>query len=192
MDDELLATPEDCLRFGKGEVSEGSLRTASARARGFTGQHISTKVQTVIAAGSLIKLPGRPLRSVTKVIDAYGNPVRYRIQPGGMLRLDWTPGYADTYGDELLPFPGDCTEITYTSGWDVVPDRIVEVICTIAARLEEVSPALSGGLQQATVGGESQGFGWDSYKGVGDLVTSEKEALARIFPRRGGLLVGRQ
>lgn len=179
MDDELLATPEDCIRFGKGTVSEGSLRTASARARNFTGQHISTKLQTVIAGGTRIKLPGRPVRSVTSVTDPRGNPLTHRLQPGGVLLMDWLPSF------------GDVATITYTSGWDVVPDRIVEIICTIAARIEEVSPALSGGLQQATVGSETQGFGWDSFKGVGDLVSSEKDALARLFPKRGGLLVTR-
>lgn len=175
MADTPLATPNDCLRFGRGVVSTQALATASARARNFTGQHISTKLHSVLVRGPRVVLPGRPVQTVADVLDPQGVPLSFELQPGGVLLIN-TSGLAT---------------VTYVSGWAKVPDHVAEVICTIAARIAALNPALAGGVQQETGGAESATYGWDSFQGVGDLVTSEKTALSRIFPRRAGLIVQR-
>lgn len=175
MADQPLATPNDALRFGFGDVSTAALAKASARARRFTGQHISTAVRSILAVGPRIQLPARPVQAVSDVIDSGGNRVQFELRPGGVLHVATS---------------GTVT-VTYTSGWAKVPDRVVEVICTIAARLEGLNPALAGGVQQESGGAEAATYGWDSFQGVGDLVTSEKNALAGIFPKRPGLIVQR-
>lgn len=175
MADQPLATPNDAMRFGYGDVSTESLAKASARARRFTGQHMTTAVHSVLARGPRIKLPARPVQSVADVIDANGVQVRFELQPGGVLLVA---------SDALVT-------VTYTSGWARVPDKVAEVICAIASRLEGINPSLAGGVQQESGGSEAATFGWDSFQGVGDLVTSEKNALASLFPKRGGLIVQR-
>lgn len=170
-----LATPAEAARLGHGTVSEQALAKASARARGFTKQTISRSVSTVLARGPRVTLPQRPVQAVTRVTDTEGHPVTYQLQPGGVLKLG-TSGLVN---------------ITYQHGFSPVPDHVLETVCTIAARLESLAPGLTAGVQQESGGSESATFGWDSFQGVGGLVTSEKEALARLFPSRGGLIVQR-
>jgi hypothetical protein len=173
MADSPLATPNDCARFGFGTVSAAALAKASARARRVTGQHISTQLHSIAARGPRIILPGRPVQAVADVLDRNDRPVRFELRANGLLLVDTDQPVA----------------VTYTSGWAKVPDHVVEIICTIAARLDSLNPALAGGVQQESGGAEAATYGWDSFQGVGDLVSSEKKALASIFPRRAGLIV---
>jgi hypothetical protein len=175
MSDKPLATPYDAARLGKGDLTEGALLAASSRARNFTGQHISKATHNISARGPRVRLPARPVREVTAVTDGRGNPVRFELAPGGILNVE----------------ENGLVTVEYISGWDPVPDTVMEIICTIAARMESLAPGLAAGLQQEGAGGETAMFGWDSFQGVGGLVTSEKDALAKLFPKRSGLIVMR-
>jgi hypothetical protein len=191
MADTPLATPNDALRFGYGDVSTENLAKASARVRGYTRQRISLTTATITGRGSLIKLPGRPVREVTSVKDAWDNELPYVLQPGGILRTANPRPLQTSFSNIWDYVPNDVLTIEYTFGWPVIPDHIVEIVCAIASRLEQLSPGLRGGVQQESGGSEAQTFGWDSHQGVGDLVKSEKDRLDRAFPRRIGSIVAR-
>lgn len=68
-------------------------------------------------------------------------------------------------------------------------EELIELICTIAARLETLNPSLTEGVQSASAGGESVTFGFDSHKGSTSLVYEEKAALDRMFPYIPRLIV---
>ena len=68
-------------------------------------------------------------------------------------------------------------------------EELIEIVCTIAARLEALNPAMVDGIQSAAAGGESVTFGFDSHKGSTSLVTEEKAVLDRMFPQVSRLIV---
>lgn len=172
MADAPLATPADAVLYGKGTITEASLRTASVRARGYTGQTISAASSTVEATGPRVQLPQRPVRSITSVTGPTGAPVRHRLR-GSVLHLD-------THGD---------VTVTYEHGYTELPDHLIETLCTIAARIENIQPGLAGGALSEGGGAESMSYGWDAHQGVGGLVASERQALDRAFPEPAVLIV---
>lgn len=186
-----LATPYDAITLGYGDLSEASLAKASARVRGYTRQQISLTTATITGRGSVIKLPGRPVRSVTSVKDAWNNELPYVLQPGGILRTANPRPLQTSFSNIWDYVPNDVLTIEYTYGWEEIPEHIVDIVCAIAARLESLSPGLAAGVQQESGGSEAQTFGWDSHVGVGDLVTAEKQRLDKAFPRRIGSIVTR-
>jgi hypothetical protein len=124
------------------------------------------------SGGGRVAIPGRPLQAIISVVDTLGNPVAWQERPNGAIIV----GSASNSKSTLV-------DITYRSGWDTLSDEILDVVCTIAARLEALNPALASGAQTESGGDESITFGWDAHQGVGDLVASEKARLSRIFPR---------
>lgn len=168
-----LATPADAARFNKGVVSEAALLVASARVRGFTHQQFFTNTDTIrTRGGRLVPLPGKPLQAIVSVVDSYGNPVSWQERSNGAIFV----GQAGN-------LQSDQVDITYRSGWDTLSDDIIELVCSVAKRLQDLNPALEEGAVSETGGSEGMTFGWDSYQGVGDLVTSEKTRIARFFPK---------
>lgn len=163
-----LATAADATAFGI-TVTDAALLRASTRVRAFVGQRISDGTSTVTARGTLLRLPQRPVRSITSVVDEDDNPVEYTLSGGGILEVQ------------------DRCEVTvtYEHGFEdgSLPDELVEVVCTIAARLESVDPALASGVTQEQSGSASQTFGWDAWKANSSLTAEEKAVLSRLFPR---------
>lgn len=163
-----LATTGDAESFGL-TVTDAALLRASTRVRSFVGQQISDGTSTVTARGTLVRLPQRPVRSITSVVDEDDNPVEYTLSGGGVLEVQ------------------DRCEVTieYVHGFEdgTMPDELVEVVCTIAARLESVDPALASGVTQEQSGSASQTFGWDAWKAQSSLTAEEKAVLTRLFPR---------
>lgn len=192
MADKPLVTPEDAARLGYPNLTEGALTRASNRAKDFTKQEFLTTTATIETKTSMVYLPGRPVQSVDSVVDYRGNPLLYQLRPNNKVYVD-TRNYAqsrtmNSFSNELLD-DFDLAIITYTYGWDVLPDRVGDIICTIAARLQSLSPALAEGAQTESGGSESITFGWDSHSGVSDLVSGEKNRLNRLFPKYRGPIV---
>lgn len=163
-----LATVEDAEAFGR-TVSAVSLLRASTRVRAFVGQQVSDGTSTVTLRGTLARLPQRPVRSVTSAVDEDGAPVEYVLTGGG-----------------VIEFRDRCeVTVTYVHGFEdgTLPDELVELVCTIAARLESVDPALASGVTQEQSGSASQTFGWDAWKAQSSLTAEEKAVLTRLFPR---------
>ena len=170
-----LATQADATAFGMGTISAGAFARASARVRGYTGLALTVGSYTVLARGPIVQLPQRPVTAVTSVEDDDGVAVDFVLRAGGVLNVEC----------------GGNLTIEYTAGYTTLPDALVELVCTIAQRLDTVDPAAAAGVQQETGGSESVTFGFDSYNAISELTTGEKRALDKLFPKRPGVVVMR-
>ena len=170
-----LADQSDATAFGFGAISSGAFNRASARVRAYTGMTLSAGAHTALARGPIVQLPERPVTAVTSVEDADSNAVEYTLRAGGVLNAEC----------------GGNLTIEYTAGYTTLPDSLVELVCSIASRLDTVDPSAASGVQQETGGSESVTFGFDSYNAIADLTTGEKRALDKMFPRRPGVVVMR-
>lgn len=170
-----LATPDDAAAFGMGAISDGAFARASARVRGYTGLNLTAGSYITSARGPIVQLPQRPVNTVTAVEDDDGVAVDYVLRSGGVLNV--------ASGENLT--------IEYTAGYSTLPDALVELVCSIAARLDSIDPVAASGVQQETGGSESVTFGFDSYNAISELTTGEKRALDRLFPKRPGVVVMR-
>ena len=160
-----LASTNDALMFGL-TLSEGSLLRASARIRGHVRQQITSGTSTVVLPESNRRLPERPVQSVVSVTGEDGAAVSWVL-----------------VGDRVeSPAAGRLT-VTYTHGWPLLPDELVELVCTVAARLKSLPEQLVAGTQQQGAGPFQQTYGWDSYKAASGLTEGEKVVLARYFPQ---------
>ncbi len=180
-----LATPQDASQLGYC-VSAAQLARASARVRGYTRQTITAGTSTHIVIGKKkFLLPQRPVNSVTLVEDHYGNDVpasAYHLD-GQFLHLPvngapWIANGPDYYGCDDGFF-----KVTYTHGFTTLPDELVEVVCSIASRLENAPDGLSMGARTEQAGGETITWGADAFSAVTDLTKAEKDVLRRIFPQ---------
>lgn len=167
-----IATTADAAAFGL-TVSDEKLAQASARVRRYTGQNITLEQSDVLRRGPVFTLPQQPVVSVDAAADDSGRPVEFRRRAGSVVEV----------------CSDDNVTVSYTHGYASVPDGILEIVCTIADRLEGVTAALAGGVVSEGGGNESVGYGFDSYNAVADLSTGEKRALDKLFPKRGGVVV---
>lgn len=170
-----LATTGDATAFGL-TVTDAALLRASSRVRSFTGQRVSFGTSTVIVRGPTVVLPQRPVVEVTTVLE-----------DGVALTSDeWA------LSGQVLELPEDEQyTVTYDHGWSVVPDEVVEVVCSVAHRLGNTDASAAAGVVQEASGSVSQTFGWDAWKGLSGLTSEEKAVLSRLFPRLPRSLVMR-
>lgn len=179
-----LATPQDATLFGYC-VTAPQLARASARVRGFTKQQISLGTSTHIVIGQRkYLLPQRPVVEITEVKDHadFVLPVSAYHLDGQFLHLPvgGTPWIANgpCYGGTKGAF-----RVTYDHGFEVLPDELIEVVCSIASRLTEQPEGLAAGARTEQAGGETVTWGTDAFAAVTDLTRAEKDVLRRIFPR---------
>lgn len=170
-----LATTTDADAFGI-TVSEASLLRASTRVRSFTGQRISEGTSTVTLRGPVSRLPQRPVVAVSSVVDSDGNAVEYEMN-----------------GSQITACSTDVLTVAYSHGFPdgAIPDEVVEIVCTVAARIDSTDPALSQGVTQEQSGSASQTFGMDAFRAVSGLTSEEKAILKGLFPKLGGVVVQR-
>ena len=174
-----LADQADATAYGYGTISAAMFARASARVRGYTRQDITAGSSTILARGPIVQLPQRPVTAVTSVTDELANLVGatdYLLRAGGVLES---------------PYHGGNLNITYSHGFAVIPDELVELVCGLASRLSAINPSVAAGVQQESGGSESVTFGFDSYKAISDLNAGEKAVLDRMFPARAGVVVQR-
>ena len=166
-----LASVADAADFGL-TVTEAALRRASARIRGHVRQQITYGASTVVLPESDRRLPERPVVSVSSVVDEEGAT----LVAGTDYEL--VNGCIDTTASGRLT-------VTYVHGWEILPDELLELVCTVAARLGGMPAELTAGVQSTGAAGPFSGptYGWDSYKAASGLTEGEKVALGRYWPR---------
>lgn len=169
-----LATPEGMTAYGYDQVSEALLARASTRVRRYTGQQITPGESTTSLTGvGPWLLPQRPVQAVTEVVDDHGNAV--------------PPNRWELCGQHLHVHHGHVRtplRVTYSHGLDTMPDELVELVCSIAARLGSVPAAMAAGATTEQAGGETITWGSDAYAGSTGLTSAEEKALATLFPKR--------
>ena len=170
-----LADQTDATAFGFGTISSGAFNRASARVRAYTGFTLTVGSHSVSARGPKVQLPERPVSAVSSVVDEDAVEVEFTLRAGGLLDVEC----------------GENVSVTYTAGYATLPDALVELVCSVASRLDSIDPAAASGVQQETGGSESVTFGFDSYNAISELTTGEKRALDRLFPKRPGVVVMR-
>jgi hypothetical protein len=189
-----LATLEDVeARLGRPVTSEeltridAVLADVSARVRSYTGQQISldTTTQRVPVRSGAARLPQRPVVDVDAVADHHGNAIPFDWDGGDRVLLglgilhsqfDWEPWRS----------PLRAVQVTYTHGHDPVPDAIVGVVASIAARTVVRSPA-DAGVVQESIDGYSYTVGQVGAAGGFGLFPDERQILDR-FRRSGGTI----
>ena len=164
-----LASVADAADFGL-TVTEASLRRASARIRGHIRQQVTYGTSTTILPESDRRLPERPVVSVESVTGEDGAAL--------VEGIDW-----ELIGDRINTTARSRLTVTYTHGLDVLPDELVELVCTVAARMGGMPAELQAGVQQQGAGPFQQTYGWDAYKAASGLTEGEKQVLARYWPR---------
>ena len=164
-----LATTSDAALFDL-TVTDGALMRASARIRGHVRQQITYGASTTVLPWSNRRLPERPVVSVESVTDEDG----VTLTEG----TDWALA-----GDRIDTSSTGRLTVAYTHGFTTLPDELVELVCTVAARMGGMPAELQAGVQSQGAGPFQQTYGWDSYKAASGLTEGEKQVLARYWPR---------
>lgn len=140
-----LASPADAARLGytlpAGQEME-KLASASARIRRAAGQQITRTTSTVRLTSwrGHVVLPSPPVTAVTQVQQVNRDGSTTTVT--GWL---WD-GY-----DRVTGVCGDVI-VTYTHGYDPIPDELLDLVCSVAARLGTTP---SGGGMEAGIRSES-------------------------------------
>lgn len=182
-----LVDVDDMDAFGFDEVDPKLLDRVSAKVRRYTGQHI-TRTTSTAKGYSPLRLGQAPVVSVSSVVDEFGavlDEAAWRLQ-GQVVTGPVARGINDF--EINLPRRGRAgwIEVTYESGYDVVPDELKELVCGIAARVAGLGGGAGPRIRQQTVGGESVVY--DTASIAVDLNDVEKAELRAFFghtKRRG-------
>ena len=164
-----LATVADAAAFGL-TVAEASLLRASTRVRGYVDQQITFGTSTVVLPESNRRLPQRPVIAVTSVVDEDG----VTLTDG----TDW-----ELVGDRIETGARGRLTVTYSHGLIDLPDELIELVCTVAARIGNMPAELQTGVQQQGAGPFQTTYGFDSHKAASGLTQGEKDVLNRLWPR---------
>ena len=172
--DDALATQVQATAYGYGTIAEGYFRRASARVRGYTRQNITSATST-ISLRSPFLLPERPVTSVSSITytDADGSTATLTADTDYTIEGQYViaPDYQYKY-----------LTVTYTHGFETLPDELVEVVCAVAARMAATPSGLASGIASESADGEQITYGSDAFGGVTELTSAEKRVLDRIFP----------
>lgn len=160
-----------------------ALDDVSAAVRSYTGQTISAAINTerLRVHGYKVRLSQRPVTDVATVVDIDGNDVGYLWDGLDIVALRTSTVRAFDY-DQLVSTT--VVDVTYDSGYDVVPDDIVAVVCNVAARALAEGPEMSG-VTQESVANYSVSFGAIGASGPLGFFTAETRVLDRY--RRPGV-----
>lgn len=163
-----LITEADLTAFGYDTAAVAKAAAASARVRRYTGQQITAGTSTIELNGTgPWLLPQRPVTEVTSVQDADEEDVEWALA-GPYLSSNVCPPLT----------------VAWSHGFDPLPDELVELVCSIAARLASTPEGLSTGARTEQAGGEAVTWGADAYGGTTGLTSAERKGLDRIFPKR--------
>lgn len=64
-------------------------------------------------------------------------------------------------------------------------EELKEITISIAERLQTINPALANGVASESSDGVSVSLGFDSFKGISNLVAGETEALDKLYASFG-------
>lgn len=171
-----LASTADAARFGytlPAGQEELFLARASARLRRAAGQQISSTTSTVrlrVDCGVAV-LPGPPVSVVTTVakLAADGGTALTGWEWDGYDRITCIPWWRDA-------------NFTYTHGFNPVPDELLELVCSVAARLGSAptSGGMEAGVRSESIDDYSVTYASDSLETASGLLEGE-EAQLRAF-----------
>jgi hypothetical protein len=187
MPDALATTDDLAVRLGRTytgteeDKAEALLRDASAAVRSYTGQTFSLVTDDTVRLrprNGTLRLPQRPVVAVSAVANVDGDTVSFTWDNGQTVYL---AGYG--YGlnaFEVEPFRSRLPwlDVTYTHGYETIPDDIVAVVANIAGRAfgRQLEDA---GLQSETIAGYSYSLGAAGAAGGVGMLNDERAVLDR-------------
>lgn len=187
-----LATQADLTRFGYDipANADALLERASARLRLAAGhQMVTPDTSTVTFMPQLrprLRLWQFPARAVHSVIrNDTGEDITSQCA------LDGNDLLLPSYGSFLYPpdvlswFGFTSITVTYSHGWAVVPDELVELVCAVAVRMSGTKPDRDPAIVAQTVGDVSQQINPAALGLASGLLPGEVATIRRVFYRRG-------
>lgn len=191
---EPLATIDDLTDRIPGGVPAGSetraealLRDASEAVRKFTGQTFNTATSALANAklrNGIVRLAQRPVTDVETVQDFDGNTLTFTWL--GDDRVNVCPQVFDMWS--MVPYRNTLAEVrvTYTHGYDDIPDDVISIVCNVVARALGRDPQ-DGGVTQESIEGYSYTVGSIGAAGAVGLLSDEQRALS-VYARVGGMV----
>lgn len=162
-----LATPDDGETYGYPVVAASWYARASVRVRSFAGQEITSSTsQTVVYGLGPWRLPQRPVTAVTAVADSTGAAVTYDVEGAWLEAARCGP-----------------LTVTYTHGFETVPDELVELVCAIAVRMSTVPDSVASGARTEQAGAEAITWGVEAFNASSGLTNGEESRLRAMFPK---------
>lgn len=178
------------LRLGRSFNDSEALRIdalvadVSASIRNYTKQTITEETTTarIRVRNGKLRLPQRPVTDVDSVLTINGDPTMYEWVYGDVISA--SPNVPDTFAWEPFTNGIQALDVTYTHGWDPVPDVIVGVCCSVALRALGRDP-VDAGMTSESIAGYSYSLGAAGAAGPFGLLQAEKDILDS-FCRVGG------
>lgn len=189
-----LATDHELADRLPGGIPTGSeervtalLADASATVRKFTGQEFTAGERTleiVKIRRGIARLSQRPVTAVSAVEDHNGNALTFTHL--GDDRVEIAPQVFDAWSME--PYRNRLAEVrvTYSFGYDVIPDDVIAVVCNMVARALGKDPR-DGGIMQESIEGYSYQLGSAGAAGAVGLLPDEERALS-VYGRTVGAI----
>lgn len=192
MSDTPLATVSDAASFGYSLdpiTGPGFLNRASARIRAYTGQTISRVVNDTVdlpIVRGVITLPQRPADKPTAVVIGGLNFLENTAWQWDSVgqRLVCVVTYVNSVNWSLWDRYNQNATITYSHGYAVIPDKILEIVCAVAHRLATSTDGRETGRAQESVGGVSVTYATEAVDNSATLNAGEKAILDEVIGRR--------
>lgn len=158
------------------------LRTASATIRNHTGQlftKVENDVRTFKVKRGKVRLPQRPVIAVTSVKDSNDNTLLFQFDGDDTLK---TSTNLDPFS--YVPWVNgiQAVTVTYSHGYEAIPDEIIGVMCSVVMRSLGREP-VDAGITSETIAGYSYQVGAVGAAGAVGLLDSERKVLD-TFKRR--------
>lgn len=178
-----LATESDILARLVGTPSATDLvrlpallTDASARVRNYTGQDITAGTSTVSLPirNGVIVLPQRPATAVAGLTDPFGGSILYGWQ--GTSEVIAGSNLPDAWAWEPWRFSLTNVIVTYSHGYDPIPDDVIAVVCSIVLRGLGRNP-IEAGLTSEAIAGYSYSIGGTGAAGPLGLLADEMATL---------------
>jgi hypothetical protein len=197
-----LATPSDAAALGyslPAGTAQALLTRASTRIRTYTKQQVTRvtdDVQTYRITDGSVRLPQRPADKPTVVLvtNQFGlsYPLTYFTWDGWILEcphkrpsLYWQP-----WNIWALGWTGLClctaftATVTYSHGFTVIPDGLLDVTCSIAERISNTAAGMESGVRSEGIGDYTVTFSVESLDTASGLLPGEKQTIDGIFGNR--------
>lgn len=161
------------------------LRDASASVRNYMRQDITEATTTVRlrVRNGKIRLPQRPVISVTSVANVVGGPIMFSTWEG-FDTITTSTSVLDSFAVEPYRYGIFAVDVTYKHGYAAVPDDIVGVVCSIVMRALGREPA-DAGIMSESIQGYSYSVGAAGAAGAFGMLQAERDILD-TYGRPGG------
>ena len=189
---DLAITADITNRLGRALTASEALRLpsilkdASAAVRNYTHQEftLGTTTERLRVRRGTVRLPQRPVVSVASVVNVAGGSAPF--QWDGLDTLCTTGRGFDTFGWEPFLVAPRVVDVTYTHGYNPIPDDIIGVVCSISIRALGRKPE-DAGLTSESIAGYSYSIGAAGAAGGFGMLQDERNVLDGYL-RVGGVI----